>query len=105
MKSIIFITPQDAEYGFSLAGVNQLITSVKETEDVLRRVMAESEAVIMVVDERLLKGIDGKKLSDIEERWHGIFLILPAPEKEVEMEDTAVRLIKRAIGYHLRLVK
>ena len=38
----------------------------------------------------------------MEDRWYGIFLILPAPERAFEVEDYAVRLIKRAIGYRVR---
>jgi V/A-type H+-transporting ATPase subunit F len=40
----------------------------------------------------------------MEKRWYGILLVLPAPERVgVEVEDYAMSLIKRAIGYHVRL--
>ena len=103
MKKIVFITPRDAEHGFHLAGVMQYVISATETEDTLRRVMKETDTGIVVIDERLMEGIDERKIREMEDRWYGIFLILPAPEKGIEVEDYAVRLIKRAIGYHVRL--
>ncbi len=104
MKRIIFITPHDAGYGFSLAGVTQRAINAEEAEKTLRKALGEPDAGIVVIDERLIKGINEERLRDLEERWYGIFLILPAPEKPlVEAEDYALRLIRRAIGYHVRL--
>ena len=46
----------------------------------------------------------GERLREIEHAWQGILLVLPSPERpEVEIEDYAVSLIRRAIGYHVRL--
>lgn len=104
MKKIIFITPPDAEYGFSLSGVIQYNVNVEEAEEVLKTVIAEPDTGVVVIDERLIKGINEERLRGMEERWYGILLILPAPERVgVEVEDYAMRLIRRAIGYHVRL--
>ena len=104
MKKIVFITPKDAEYGFSLAGVTQYAVTEKEAEDTLKRALEEPEAGVIVIDERLTKGINDERMREMEEKWYGVLLILPAPEKAVvEMEDYALRLIRRAIGYHVRL--
>lgn len=104
MKKIVFITPKDAEYGFSLAGVTQYISTEKEAEDTLKKALAEPDAGVIVIDERLTKGIDEEEIQKMEKKWYGVLLILPAPEKPViEMEDYALRLIRRAIGYHVRL--
>lgn len=104
MKRIVFITPKDAEYGFSLAGVTQYAVAERDAEDTLKKALGEPDAGVIVIDERLTKGIDEEEMREMEKKWYGVLLILPAPEKPiVEMEDYALRLIKRAIGYHVRL--
>lgn len=104
MKKVVFITPEDAQYGFRLAGVRQIVTSVEEAETVLSEVLSDKETGIVVLDERLSRNIDMEKLRSVEERWFGLFLILPAPEKPVTgVEDYAIEMIRRAIGYHVRI--
>jgi vacuolar-type H+-ATPase subunit F/Vma7 len=104
VKKIAFITPIDAEFGFRLCGVPQKIAEATDAEDVLTQTMAEFDIGLAVVDERLLTGIPDERLRDLEESWQGIFLVLPSPEKPTpEIEDFAARLIRRAIGYHVRL--
>jgi V/A-type H+-transporting ATPase subunit F len=104
VKKIVFITQKDAEYGFSLAGVKQYAVAEGDAEDTLKKALKEPEAGVIVIDERLTKGISEEKMKDLEDKWYGVLLILPAPEKAVvKMEDYALRLIRRAIGYHVRL--
>lgn len=104
MKKIVFVTGPDAEYGFRIAGVTHQVTKEGELEDMLKKLMAEPETGLVVVDERLIRGVSESKLREMEKRWYGMLLILPAPEKfGAELEDYAMRLIKRAIGYHVRL--
>lgn len=104
MKKIVFITPKDAEYGFSLAGVTQYAVTAIEVEAALKKALEEPDAGVVVIDERLTKGMSEERIREIEEKWYGVFLILPAPEKAVmEIEDYTLRLIKRAIGYHMRI--
>jgi V/A-type H+/Na+-transporting ATPase subunit F len=104
LKKIAFITPEDARFGFGLAGMPQYIAGQEEAEERLREIVAESAAGLIIIDERIIKGIDEEKMREIEDRWHGILLVLPSPVKPTaEVEDYAVRLIRRAIGYHVRL--
>ncbi|MBI5558142.1 MAG: ATPase [Deltaproteobacteria bacterium] len=104
MKKIVFITANDAEYGFGLAGVTQLTATAEQAEDLLNTVLAEADTGLVVMDERLIKHIADEKLKELEARWHGILLVLPSPEKAPpEEENYALRLIRRAIGYHVRL--
>jgi V/A-type H+-transporting ATPase subunit F len=104
MKKIVFVTGSDAEYGFRLTGVSHQIAKEEEIEDVLKKLMAGPETGLVVVDERLIRGIAESRLREMENRWYGMLLVLPAPEKYgAELEDYAMRLIKRAIGYHVRL--
>lgn len=103
MKEIVFITPYDARYGFSLSGIPQHEVSPAEAEELLLQVMAEPDSGVVVIDERLVAGIGEERFREMERRWYGILIVLPAPEKGAEAEDYALRLIRRAIGYHVRL--
>ncbi len=104
MKKIVFITPPDAEYGFGLSGITQYIAREGETEGVVLRMMNELEWGLIVIDERLLTSITDDRLREMERAWGGVIMTLPSPMKPgIEMEDYVARLIKRAIGYHVRL--
>ncbi len=104
IKKIIFITPRDAEHGFRLAGVEQLVTGEEEVNTALQKAIREPDSGMIVVDERLLKEYSWEQLRDVEKNFPGIFLILPSPVRPVfEAEDYAARLIRQAIGYHVRL--
>jgi len=104
MKKIVCLTPRGEEYGFSLAGANHYTIGEEELEGTLKSLMLDAETGLVVIDERLIKGITREKLREMEQRWYGILLVLPAPQKlGVEVEDYAMSLIKIAIGYHVRL--
>ncbi len=104
MKKIAFLTPADAEFGFSLTGVSQYIAGQKEAEESLEEIISQADTGLIVIDERIIKEFDEKKIRETEELWGGIILVLPSPTKPpAEVEDYAVRLIRRAIGYHVRL--
>ena len=104
MKKITFMTPLDAEYGFSLTGVSQQALDRADVEDALAKTMAEPDIGLAVIDERLLTGMPDERLRELEQGWQGILLVLPSPVKPpAEVEDYAARLIRRAIGYHMRL--
>ncbi len=104
MKKIAFITPSDAGFGFSLTGVPQYITDAGELEATFRIVTADQDAGLIIVDERLIGRLQEDRLRELDHGWGGVLLILPSPEKPPEeVEDYAARLIRRAIGYHVRL--
>ncbi|RJQ47042.1 MAG: ATPase [Nitrospiraceae bacterium] len=104
MKKIIFITPRDAEYGFSLAGVEHHAVDDKDARQVLQKMISDADAGVVAVDERLLKDYPWEKLKELESSFQGVFLVLPSPERAAAgIEDYASRLIRQAIGYHVRL--
>lgn len=102
MREVLFMTPTDARYGFSLAGSQQLSIPLAEAEGQLREAMADQDIGVVVIDERLVKAIDEKRFAELEAAWHGLLVTLPAPEQVAE-EDALQRLIRRALGYHVRL--
>jgi vacuolar-type H+-ATPase subunit F/Vma7 len=105
MRDLVFLTPADARHGFTLAGARQLVVSAEEAEETLRQALADPDTKVAVIDERLLAGIAEDRFQEMERRWFGVLIVLPAPEKAGEelAEDYALRLIRRAIGYHVRL--
>lgn len=110
MKKIAVITPPDAKYGFSLSGVPHYAVEPFELENTLAKVMGDPENGLAVVDERFVaenreaEGLSEDRLREIEQGWQGILLIMPSPRKPTAQdEDYAARLIRRAIGYHVRL--
>lgn len=103
MKRIVLITPPDARFGFSLAGVAQLIAVPEEAEGAVLGSMEDPECGVIVLDERLLAGMEEKRFREMEARWSGVLVVLPAPEKWGLGEDYAERLIRKVIGYHVRL--
>ena len=104
MKKIIFLTPHDARFGFNLAGVYQRTSDPAGAESSLAKIIQESEAGLIAIDERLVRAISEEKFREMEKHWAGIIMVLPAPETdEVVEEDYALNLISRAIGYQVRL--
>lgn len=104
MKKIVFITPHDAEYGFSLAGIRQQSVEPEETEAVLRAAVDNPDTGLIIIDERLVNNDTEELIRGLEHGWSGVILVMPSPEKfPPEVEDYAARLIRRAIGYHVRL--
>lgn len=104
MKSIVFITPRDAAYGPGLSGVSQYAVETGDAEQTILKVLAEQASGLVVIDERFLTAVPEDRLRELEQAWNGVLLVLPSPEKPpAEVEDYAARLIRRAIGYHVRL--
>ncbi len=104
MKKIVFLTTCDARFGFSLAGIAHHVVDPSEAEAELDSLMAEPDNGLVIIDERLLRGGVEEQIRENEPDWQGILLVLPSPEKLApEAEDYAARLIRRAIGYHVRL--
>jgi len=104
MKKIAFITPEDSEFGFGLAGMPQYVARQEDAEEVLKKIVSETDTGLVIIDERMTSGMDDKRMREIEDRWRGILLVLPSPVKPAaEVEDYAARLIRKAIGYHVRL--
>jgi V/A-type H+-transporting ATPase subunit F len=104
VKKVIFITDPSARFGFALAGINQFVAEPQELEGILGKAVSDQENGLIVIDERLAAGIDEKRMRKIESAWHGVIVVLPSPlTGPGDAEDYAVQLIRRAIGYHVRI--
>jgi hypothetical protein len=58
----------------------------------------------LVIDERLVTESIDNRLREMERGLDLVFVIMPPPLKmEAKREDYAVRLLRKAIGYHIQL--
>lgn len=103
-KKIAFITEQDASYGFQMAGFDQFTCAAGSLSAVLSNILGNKEFGAIVIDERL---ISEDMEEDIRKQSHAndfVLVILPVPSIiAAKKEDYAARLLRRAIGYQVRL--
>lgn len=98
------LTPAEVRFGFALAGVRQRELAPEETWAALREATADPELGVVAIDERLLAGLDQVRLRELTDRWGGVLVTLPAPAGTApRAEDELQRLVRRALGYHVRL--
>jgi len=103
-NSIVFITEKDAEYGFSLAGFRQYDCRDTELDQLLDRLAEKDEFGLYVIDERLVNETIENRIREMEKSRPVVFVILPPPAKTVtKREDYAARLLRKSIGYHVKL--
>lgn len=103
MKRIVAMTAPDADNGFACCGAVQHAVAPGQVEVVLSQVLAEPENGVVILDERLVAEVGEERLRAIEQHWPGVLVVLPAPERGAVEEDYAARLIRRAVGYHVRV--
>jgi len=101
VKKIVFVTPPDAQYGFNLAGIDQVVTERDGVPRAFLDVIGDPEVGMVAIDERLL-GTAAQQQAE-QTKWPGIIAVLPAPEKAAPAEDYAMQVIRRAVGYQVRL--
>jgi vacuolar-type H+-ATPase subunit F/Vma7 len=104
VKRIVVITPPDATHGFALAGVRQLNATADATPAALRETARDAATGVVIIDERLVTRPLREQMRALEGRWPGLVVVLPAPRRaQVAAEDYVLQLIRRAIGYQVRL--
>ncbi len=104
MNRIVVMTPPEAGAGFALTGVRQLTVAADEAWTALQSVCADPAVGVVVVDARLLATVDPHRLQELTEHWRGVLATLPAPAGTVRSDlDDLQRLVRRALGYHVRL--
>jgi vacuolar-type H+-ATPase subunit F/Vma7 len=103
MKKIAFITTEDADYGFRLAGAFQFIAGKEKVADLVEELIERQEFGIILIDERILDDELLSKIDELQQNFEGIVSTLASPYKEGEMAyDIVDRLVSRAIGYQVR---
>ena len=103
MNKVVVLTPLKEVDAFRLAGVTQFVCRSEEAVAALQEVLELEDLAMVIVDERLMSEELDELLHHLDSRWKGVITVLPAPADEEAEEDFVARLIKRAIGYHVRL--
>jgi V/A-type H+-transporting ATPase subunit F len=104
VKHVVVMTPPDARHGFALTGVRQRTLVASQLPAALRELLDDPSVGLIVVDERLATGQVQASLRETERRSPGLCVLLPAPEAGARLEeDYVLRLVRRAIGYQVRL--
>jgi vacuolar-type H+-ATPase subunit F/Vma7 len=104
MKRIVFVTPDDSSHGFGLAGVRHVVARGDRLSETLLALASDSSTGVLALDQRLVNGPIQRQLDVIEQRSPAVVVIVPAPTTEpASVDDYALRLIRRAIGYQVRV--
>ena len=75
-----------------------------EMSATLQQLVSDARTGLIVVDERLAAGPVQEQIREIDLHWAGVVIVLPSPEKAARIEeDYVLQLIRRAIGYQVRL--
>lgn len=103
------VTGPETADGFMLAGVKvDAVRTVAETEARVKAALEEKDCGLLLVDELLLDQVGEPLLRRLERAALPIVVPLPLDMKwwrEKRGMDYLLRLIRRSIGYHMRLRK
>ncbi len=105
MNMIVALTPADADNGFACCGAIQHAVSPGQVAETLERALDEAGSGVVILDERLVEEVGEEMLQSCERRWPGVLVVLPAPGISGAGEDYATRLIRRAVGYQVKVRK
>ena len=104
MKKILFLTPEPPVGGFLIAGVMAREAVPLELPRLIDDATGDSSVGMLVIDERLIGPQVQERIRELERRWRGAVMVLPSPGKPGGPEDDyGRRLIRRAIGYQVRV--
>lgn len=107
MSEILVIGEPEIIEGFALTGARiRPESDPARVERMLANLFQSGETDIVVVTESLFERIPEKTRIRAETSGHPIFLTLPRPagiELPGEREDLISRIIRRAIGYRLKV--
>ena len=106
---MIVIGPEDMIMGFRLAGFEVMKTTEKSNPtEIAERLVEDGRYAIVFMEEGLFNSIDEQTMRRIRKR--GLPVIVPVSvspnwKDERLKESPVARLIKRAIGYHIKIKK
>jgi vacuolar-type H+-ATPase subunit F/Vma7 len=104
VKKILVLTPAVPVAGFAIAGVIAREAVPIELPRLIDEAIADSSVGLIAIDERIIGPEGRERIREAERRWRGAVVVLPSPSKPGRAdEDYAHRLIRRAIGYQVRV--
>lgn len=103
MNKIVVLTPADADNGFACCGAIQHAVPPGGAAEALEQALDEAGSGVVILDERLVEEVGERLLHSCEKRWPGVLVVLPAPGVSGTGDDYAMRLIRRAVGYQVKV--
>lgn len=103
MKKILVIAPADARGGFAIAGVAQREATRAQVPELIDSACAGTDVGVIAIDERVIDPTIEDHLRRAERKWPVAIVVVPPPGGSASMDDYARRLIRRAIGYQVRV--
>ena len=105
MGRLMVITTPDLAPGFQLAGVETFaVEGVEEAQAVLRKLLAEGEASLVVVRRALLQAMDIRLQRQVEASYQPVVMAIPGAMPVLsrgEHRRYISILIRRAIGFQI----
>lgn len=107
MPTCVVLTDTETSDGFRLAGVEVLVSRADgETTRMVEKLADDKECGLILINEELMEGLAESLLRRIEKA--GIPLLVPLPLdmswwREQRGMEYLLRLIRRSIGYHMRI--
>jgi V/A-type H+-transporting ATPase subunit F len=109
MPTCVVLTDSETADGFRLAGVEVLVSrGSEETTRLVEKVLETEECGLVLMKEELMEGMAESLRCRLEKT--GFPLLVPLPLdmnwwREQRGMEYLLRLIRRSIGYHLRIRK
>lgn len=109
MAGIVVIADRTTSLGFRLAGVECIdVEGDGDITGLLLELVSGDRYGLIVVDERLFNRVPEKVMRRIKKKGYPVVVPITIPRRWVEkeaVESPMARLIKRAIGYQIRIKK
>ncbi|HUK56228.1 MAG TPA: V-type ATP synthase subunit F [Nitrospiria bacterium] len=109
MDRIVAVLDRDTALGFRLSGVEvRKADTMEELQERLEELLREKNARLVILDEEMVRRLPEKLERRLEHSTEPLFLPIPTVKiwrEAVPPEEYAARLIRRAIGYQIRIRK
>lgn len=104
MKKVLVLAPAQPASGFAIAGAIAREAGCPQMPELLDSASSDASIGVLAIDERLIDAVALERMREMEQRWRGAIAIVPSPGGAARPEDDyARRLIRRAIGYQVRV--
>ncbi len=107
MVKIVVVTDIDSAAGFRLAGVDVVTATSENAEETLQTLVKTPEVGMIAVNETLLEALSERTKKVLRMTDFPLVIsfpkILASKEKGKAGEGYAAELIRKAIGYHIKL--
>lgn len=107
MGRIVALVDEDTALGFKLAGIEvQMSNNLEEMKQGVQTVLSNREVRIVILDETLFRQLPERLEKKLEESIAPIFIPIPTIKLwrgVVRPEEYVARLIRRAIGYQIKI--